>query len=71
MSEGGVSSVGCNDKCGELFDTGCGSRGFFEGVVVSIVLYGAEVWGAKTEERRRLNMFEKKCLRDSWNNAEG
>jgi hypothetical protein len=38
-------------------------RGLYEGVVVPTVLYGAEAWGVRAEERRRLNVFEMKCLR--------
>ena len=38
-------------------------RGLYEGVVVPTVLYGAETWGVRAEERRRLNVFEMKCLR--------
>jgi hypothetical protein len=38
-------------------------RVLYEGVVVPTVLYGAETWGLRAEERRRLNVFEMKCLR--------
>ena len=38
-------------------------RGLYEGVVLPTVLYGAETWGVRAEERRRLNVFEMKCLR--------
>ncbi len=34
-----------------------------EGVIVPTVLYGAEAWGLREAERRRLNVFEMKCLR--------
>ena len=35
----------------------------YKGVVLPTVLYGAETWGVRAEERRRLNVFEMKCLR--------
>ena len=35
----------------------------YEGVILPTVLYEAETWGVRTEERRRLNVFEIKCLR--------
>ena len=38
-------------------------RGLYEGVVVPTVLYGAESWGLKVQERNRLNVFEMRCLR--------
>ena len=38
-------------------------RGMYEGVVVPNVLYIAETWGLKAEERGRWNVFEMKCLR--------
>ena len=38
------------------------NRGLYEGVVVPTVLYGAETWGVKAEERR-LIVFEIICLR--------
>ena len=52
-------------------------RGLHKRVVVPTVLYGANTWGMRAEERRRLNAFEMKCflgaigvtLRDRINNA--
>jgi hypothetical protein len=38
-------------------------RSLYEGEVVTTVLYGAETCGVRAEERRRLNVFEMKCLR--------
>ena len=38
-------------------------RGLYEKVVVPTVTYGSELWGMKVSERRRLNVFEMKCLR--------
>jgi hypothetical protein len=38
-------------------------RGLYEGVVVPTVLYVAEMWDVRAEERRRLNVSEMNCLR--------
>ena len=35
----------------------------YEGVVIPAALYGAETWGMKAEDRRRLDVLEMKCLR--------
>ena len=35
----------------------------YEKVVVQTVMYGSESWGMKVTERRKLNVFEMKCLR--------
>ena len=35
----------------------------YEGVIVPTVLYGAEVWGMRSAERRKANVLEIKCLR--------
>ena len=33
------------------------------GVIVPTALYGAEAWGMKSAERRKVNILEIKCLR--------
>jgi Reverse transcriptase (RNA-dependent DNA polymerase). len=38
-------------------------RTLYEGIVVPTVLYGAETWGLREDERRRLDVLEMKCLR--------
>ena len=42
-----------------------------EGVIVPMTLYGAEPWGMRSAERRKVNVLEMKCLRSlvgvSWN----
>ena len=38
-------------------------RVLYEKVIVPTVTYGSELWGMKVSERRRLNVFEMKCLR--------
>ena len=35
----------------------------YEGVIVPMALYGAEAWGMRSAERRKLNVLEMKCLR--------
>ena len=35
----------------------------YEGVNVQTGLYGAEAWGMKSAERRKVNILEMKCLR--------
>ncbi len=38
-------------------------RRLYEGVVVPTALYGAETWNTKEADRRRLDVFEMRCLR--------
>ena len=35
----------------------------YEGVIVPTALYGAEAWVMRSAERRKVNVFEMKCLR--------
>ena len=35
----------------------------YEEVIVPTALYGAEAWGMRSAERRKVNVFEMKCLR--------
>ena len=35
----------------------------YEGVIVPNAFYGAEAWGMRSAERRKLNVLEMKCLR--------
>ena len=35
----------------------------YEGAIVPTVLYGAEAWGMRSAERRKVNVLEMKCLR--------
>ncbi len=41
-----------------------GKRRLYEGVVVLIVLYGAETCNMEEADRRRLNVIEIRCLRN-------
>ena len=34
----------------------------YERVIVPTALYGAEAWGVRSAERRKVNVFEMKCL---------
>ena len=34
----------------------------YEGVIVPMRLYGAEEWGMRSAERRKVNVHEMKCL---------
>ena len=38
-------------------------RALCEKVIVSTVMYDSEIWGMKQDERKKLNVFEIKCLR--------
>ena len=38
-------------------------RCLYEGLIVPTALYGAEAWGMRTTERRKVNVLEMKCLR--------
>ena len=35
----------------------------YEGVIVPTALYGAEAWGMRSAEKRKVNFLEMKCLR--------
>ena len=35
----------------------------YEGVIVPTTLYGAEAWGLRSAERRKVNVLDMKCLR--------
>ena len=39
-------------------------RALYESIVVPKVLYGAESWGLRSEEREKLNVMEMSCLRN-------
>ena len=34
----------------------------YEGVIVPTALYGAEAWGMRSVEKRKVNVLEMKCL---------
>ena len=36
----------------------------YEGVIEPTALYGAEAWGMRSVERKKLNVLEMKCLRN-------
>ena len=33
----------------------------YEGVIIPTALYGAEAWGMRSAERRKVNVLERKC----------
>ena len=35
----------------------------YEGVIAPTALYGAETWGRRSAEKRKVNVLEMKCLR--------
>ena len=35
----------------------------YEGVILPSALYGAEAWGMRSAERKKVNVLEMKCLR--------
>ena len=35
----------------------------YEGVIVPMAFYGAEAWGMRSTERRKVNVLEMKCSR--------
>ena len=39
----------------------------YEGVIAPTVLYGAEAWGMRSTERRKVNVLQMKCLRSVMN----
>ena len=43
--------LGINEKCR------------YERAIVPTALYGAEAWGMRIDERRKVNVLEMKCLR--------
>ena len=38
----------------------------YEGVIVPTALHGAEAWGMRSDERRKVNVLEMKCLSSSF-----
>ena len=55
---GGLKSVMSNRTLGMA-----AKRRLYEGVVVPTAVYGAETWNMKEPDRKRLDVFEMRCLR--------
>ena len=55
---GALKSVLCNRGLGIN-----AKKCLYEGVIVPTALYGAEAWGMRSAERRKVNVLEMKCLR--------
>ena len=53
-----MKSVLCNRELGINV-----KKSLYEGVMAPTALYGAEAWGMRNAERRKLNVLEMKCLR--------
>ena len=39
------------------------TKSLYEGLIVPTTLYGAEAWGMRSAEKRKVNDLEMKCLR--------
>ena len=57
--------MGSIGKCHEQLRIGDKGQevSIYEGVIVPSALYGAEAWGIRSAERRKVNVLEMKCLR--------
>ncbi len=55
---GGMKSVLSNRALGINI-----KRRLYKGIVVPTALYGAEMWNVRQDERKRLDVFELRCLR--------
>ena len=56
--------MGRAEKCPEQERIGIKAKKcLYEGVIVPTALYGAEAWGMRSTERRKVNVLEMKCLR--------
>ena len=58
LGEGGLKSVQSNRGLGIK-----AKKCLYEGVIAPTALYGAEAWGMRSAERRKVNVLEMKCLR--------
>ena len=60
---------GCERDVVHRMNEGCRGLGIkakkciYEGVIVPTALYGAEAWGMRSAERRKVKVLEMKCLR--------
>ena len=43
----------------------------YEGVIVPTALYGAEAWGMRSAERRKVNVLKMKCEEFNWSVTKG
>ena len=55
---GALNSVLSNRELGEK-----AKKCLNEGVIVPTALYGADAWGMRSAERRKVNVHEMQCLR--------
>ena len=56
---GAMKSVLCNRGLGIT-----AKKSLYEEVIVPTALYGAEAWGMRSADRRKVNALEMKCLRN-------
>ena len=56
--------MGSPEKCAEPKRIGnkC-EECLYEGVIVVMTLYGAEAWSIRSDDRRKVNLLEMKCLK--------
>ena len=59
MNQGYRASGALNNRGLEINKKKC----LYEGVIVPTALYGAEAWGMRSAERKKVNVLETKCLR--------
>ena len=51
--------MGRNEKCAEQQRTGVKAKKcLYEGVIVPTALHGAEAWGMRSADRRKVNVLE-------------
>ena len=56
--------MGSAGKCPEHRGLGIKAKKcLYEGLIVPTALYGAEAWGMRSTERRKVNVLAMKCLR--------
>ena len=56
--------MGSAEKCAEHRGLGIEPKKcLYEAIIVPKALYGAEAWGMRSAERRKVNVLEMKCLR--------
>ena len=55
--------MGSAEKCASNRELGIKAKKYQYGVIVPTALYGAEAWGMRSTERRKVKVLELKCLR--------
>ena len=68
MNEGYRLNRACGALKSVLNNKGLGIKAkkcLYEGVIVPTALHGADAWGMRSSEKRKVNVLEMKCLRSS------